>query len=270
MRDVPYILGHSPAEIRRLAIQASLVEPITERLLRAAGLEPGMRVLDLGCGGGDVSMLLAEMVGPTGSVVGIDRNACAVAAAERRAWSIGYTNLRFHQESVEEFYDPQGFDAVVGRYVMVYQADPVRFLRAAASHARPGGFLAFHEVAMYGRMQVMPPVPLMQQVWRWLVAAYATLPHPDAPGRLLEHFHAAGLPQPEIFSEMPVSGGPDSPFYALATQALASLLPTLERAGVATAEQVGLATLEARLREAVTAANAQLVFPMQVCSWVQV
>jgi ubiquinone/menaquinone biosynthesis C-methylase UbiE len=51
-----------------------MLRPITERLLRSAGIEPGMRVLDIGCGAGDVSMLAAELVGSTGSVVGIDRN----------------------------------------------------------------------------------------------------------------------------------------------------------------------------------------------------
>jgi hypothetical protein len=69
-----YILGHSPAEIQRLMSQAVMLRPITERLLRSAGIEPGMRVLDIGCGAGDVSMLAAELVGSTGSVVGIDRN----------------------------------------------------------------------------------------------------------------------------------------------------------------------------------------------------
>ena len=81
MPDVDYILGHSPAEIRRLKLQAGILKPITERLLREAGIAPGMRVLDLGCGAGDVALLAAEMVGPNGAVVGIDRNDDALAAA---------------------------------------------------------------------------------------------------------------------------------------------------------------------------------------------
>src|SRR5215831_15449448 len=63
-----YVLGHSQREIRRLTTQAALLRPITERLLQNAKLAPGMRVLDLGCGAGDVSMLAAEFVGSTGSV----------------------------------------------------------------------------------------------------------------------------------------------------------------------------------------------------------
>ena len=80
-----YILGHSPAEVRRLMLQATILRPITERLLRSAKLGPGMRVLDLGCGAGDVSMLAAEFVGPSGAIVGIDRSPEVVASASARA-----------------------------------------------------------------------------------------------------------------------------------------------------------------------------------------
>src|SRR5438309_1192712 len=66
--ETKYVLGHSPSEIRRLVSQAAILRPITERLLRTAGVGRGMRVLDLGCGAGDVSMLAAELVGPSGSV----------------------------------------------------------------------------------------------------------------------------------------------------------------------------------------------------------
>lgn len=263
-----YIFGHSRAELRRLAILSSFIEPITERLLSEAGLRPGMRVLDLGCGGGDVSMLLAELVGPAGSVTGIDCSAEFVKAARQRARGLGHANIEFHWEAVEDFYDPDPFDMVVGRSVLVHQADPVRFLRAAASHVRPGsGVLAFHESAVYGQIRALPPVPLVQQVWDWTVAVFASLPHPDAAGRMFEHFLNAGLPQPAVFSEAPVGGGPDCPFYALAAQSMAILLPQLEKLGIATAAEVSIDTLEARMREAVSAARSQLFFPTQVCGW---
>jgi ubiquinone/menaquinone biosynthesis C-methylase UbiE len=74
MSETTYALGHSSAEIQRLKDQAAMLRPITERLLRSAGIDAGMRVLDLGCGAGDVSMLAAELVGPAGIVVGIDRS----------------------------------------------------------------------------------------------------------------------------------------------------------------------------------------------------
>ena len=84
MGDTIYVLGHSPTEIRRLITQAAIIQTTTERLLRSAGIERGMRVLDLGCGAGDVSMLAATLVGVSGSVVGIDRNAQVLATAISR------------------------------------------------------------------------------------------------------------------------------------------------------------------------------------------
>ena len=69
-----YILGHEQSEIDRLMVQSALMRPFTERLFKAAGMSTGMRVLDLGCGAGDVSMLAADLVGPSGSVIGIDRS----------------------------------------------------------------------------------------------------------------------------------------------------------------------------------------------------
>ena len=70
-------------EEERLATQAHVIDPLTERLFRAAGLEPGMRVLDLGAGAGDVSMLAGRLVGPGGAVVGVEMSPDAVATARR-------------------------------------------------------------------------------------------------------------------------------------------------------------------------------------------
>src|ERR1700731_5385526 len=103
MPDVAYILGHSPAEIGRLIFQAGVLKPITERLLREAGVAPGMRVLDLGCGTGDVALLAAELVGPNGAVVGIDRNGDALSAACSRARGAGYANIEFREGAAEDF-----------------------------------------------------------------------------------------------------------------------------------------------------------------------
>jgi SAM-dependent methyltransferase len=84
-RQPRYILGHDRDELDRLIDQARFFGDLTEEVLRRAGVGPGMRVLDLGCGTGDVSFLAARLVGPTGAVLGVDRSPEAVAVAERRA-----------------------------------------------------------------------------------------------------------------------------------------------------------------------------------------
>jgi tRNA A58 N-methylase Trm61 len=71
--DMAYALGHSDRELERLISQARLYEPFTMQFFRDAGIAEGMHVLDVGCGAGDVSFLAAQIVGPSGQVVGVDR-----------------------------------------------------------------------------------------------------------------------------------------------------------------------------------------------------
>ena len=158
MRNAPkhaprYVLGDSDNERERLRLQAALVDPFTERVFRSAGIGAGMHVLDLGCGMGDVSFLLARLVGEAGSVTGIDRNGAILEAASSRNH---YSNVRFIQAELNEFVADHPYDAVVGRYVLVYQPDPVATLRRAATMLKPGGVLAFHEADQSGEGRSYP------------------------------------------------------------------------------------------------------------------
>jgi SAM-dependent methyltransferase len=114
---VSYGPGHADYEVERLRAQARLIEPMTRRWLVEAGIRPGMRVLDVGSGVGDVALLAAELVGPTGEVVGTDRVDTPLALAAERAAELRLTNIRFLKcDPAETTFDEQ-FDAVVGRYV---------------------------------------------------------------------------------------------------------------------------------------------------------
>src|SRR3954465_7343207 len=93
--DPLYIMGYSERERDRLVQQAGLFGHFTKRLLLEAGLTAGMRVLDVGCGVGDVSLLCAELVGPQGAVVGMDRDAVVLAKARERAQAAGLGHVSF-------------------------------------------------------------------------------------------------------------------------------------------------------------------------------
>src|SRR4051794_24504623 len=108
-----YALGHSPAELERLHAQASLLDPFTRRLFRDAGLRPGMRVLDAGCGNGDVTLLAAAAVGSEGEVVALDQAATALDATRTRTASMSNVTTVLGDVSRTTFDAP--FDAVVGR-----------------------------------------------------------------------------------------------------------------------------------------------------------
>jgi ubiquinone/menaquinone biosynthesis C-methylase UbiE len=262
-------LGHSQNEIRRLIHQAAILRPTTERLLRSAGIEQGMRVLDLGCGAGDVSMLAGKLVGPSGSVVGIDLNADVLAVARGRAE--GLSHVTFVQASVGTFSALRPFDLVVARYVLTYQVDPVAFLREAARFATPGGVLALHEFMLDGPVHSRPQVARWQQATEWLLTTFrGAAPSWDAAARLIEHFSNAGLPQPQLFSETPAGGGVDARYYAWLAGVARTLLPRMVDTGVATAETVAIDTLKSRLRSAVVDARSQVAWPVQVCAWTRV
>ena len=134
-----YLLGNTDEEHERLIRQAARLEPVTAAFLREAGIAAGQRVLDVGSGVGDVAMLLARMVGNTGAVVGVERDAKSIARARSRVARAGFGNITFWEGDITEC-EPDGvFDAVVGRYVLQFLADPVAVLRRLSQSLRPGG-----------------------------------------------------------------------------------------------------------------------------------
>jgi len=144
--DPAYVFERSDDEYRRLTRQAALMEPVTERLFRDAGIAPGMRILDVGSGVGDVALLAARMVGPTGSVLGVDLDGSALRTARDRAAAAGLDNLTFVEGDVRSLRTPAGFDAAVGRLVLLYLGEPAEALRAIVECVRPGGIVAFQEL----------------------------------------------------------------------------------------------------------------------------
>ncbi len=268
MSETTYVLGHSRAEIQRLKNQGAMLRPITERLLRNAGIDAGMRALDLGCGAGDVSMLAAELVGPEGSIVGIDRSQEVLDVAKERAREAGLRQISFVQASIEAFSAREPFDLVIGRYILLHQSEPVTLLRNAARLVRPGGALAFHEVRANDDAGSFPRVPL------WDLSGYlirtvfqSSIQNYYAADRLVEHFAEAGLPHPHLFCEKLVGGGSDSPLYGWIAELLQSLQPQLDKMRIVSGEMFTTDGLESRLRDAVVVARSQVFGPAQVCAW---
>src|SRR5215467_2192805 len=97
-----YALGYSQAERDRLIRQAAQLAPLTERFFRDAGIGPGHRVLELGSGMGDVAMLVARIVGPSGEVVGVERDARSIGRAQKRLREAGISNVVFVQRDASE------------------------------------------------------------------------------------------------------------------------------------------------------------------------
>jgi ubiquinone/menaquinone biosynthesis C-methylase UbiE len=256
----------SPLEIRRLIRQAAVVRPITERLLRSAGIGTGMRVLDAGCGAGDVSFLAAELIGPCGSVVGIDRRSGAVAIARERARKLGLNNVSFRNVGLDAFDEPASFDAVIGRYVLIHHAEPEKFLRTAVRLVRPGGIVAVHEGQCAALVKPVPFVRVWNAVGETLLAAYREVfPNNNAAAAIINLFSEAGQPLHGLFCEVPICGPEDSPFCFVET--LTHTRPPTVEIGSTREVRSHTQTLEYGQRATITKPKPQLECQAQICAW---
>ena len=133
--------GIGEDEVARLEAQGRAIAPATRMIFAEAGIRPGMRVLDLGCGAGDVAFVAADLVGPDGFVVGVDRSPDALARARLRAGQRGLTQVQFVEGDINDPAPGGPFDAMVERLVLWLVPDPAALLRRQATVLRPGGLV---------------------------------------------------------------------------------------------------------------------------------
>jgi SAM-dependent methyltransferase len=250
----------------RLVDQARTIDRISERYMREAGIAPGMRVLDLGSGMGDVALLAGRVVGPEGRVLGLDRSPALLAAARQRIRDLEVTNVDLVEGDVTQLseLDGQTFDAVVGRLILMHVADPPAVLRAARALVRPGGPVLAMEYDT-GWLPSHPSVALWDQTVEMLRAALVGAGmHARMGLELRAAFVDAGLPAPQMRSEQDVGGGPDWSGYEALAETVRASLPLITRSGLATAEQIDVDTLAARLRAGVVASGGVAASPVLV------
>src|SRR5215471_15484839 len=263
-----YVLGHSDRELERLNTQARLIDPITRQFFAEAGLERGMRVLDVGSGAGHVAVLAAKLVGDTGEVIGTDSAPTAISSARARAKALALENVSFHEGDPESMVFDRPFDAVIGRYVLMFQHEPAAMLRALARHCRSGAVIAFHEPDLDG-IRSYPAAPTYDQCCRWIVEALRLGGADTRMGiKLRATFVAAGLQAPSMRLQALIDGGAESQGHVRFIAHLAeTLAPAMQRLGVATAEQIGIETLADRMAAEVVAKGTVLVGRSEIGAW---
>src|SRR5688572_12989105 len=140
-----------------------------ERLLADAGICAGMRVLDVGCGYGGVSSIVAKLVGPQGTIVGVDRDASALAVAGQRARELELSHVTFVEADLRALPPELGrFDAIVGRRVLMYQREVVDAIRQLTRALRPGGLVVFQEIDSTMVPASLTSLPLHERVHGWI------------------------------------------------------------------------------------------------------
>jgi ubiquinone/menaquinone biosynthesis C-methylase UbiE len=247
------------------------VVAMTERLLVDAGVGPGMRVLDAGCGRGDVSFLAARLVGAQGQVLGVDRDSDALAIARQRAREPGDAEVRFEEADLSALSsDLHGqLDAVVGRRVLMYQRDPIEAIRQLARTLRPGGLVVFqeHDTTMVPASIV--PLPLHERAHGWMWRTVELEGGNLQMGfQLASVFERAGLTAVQVRAEAVVhTPAQASTLHHTTGKIIRAMLPRIIRQGVATEAEIDVDTLDQRLTAERLAANATYVSDMVFGAW---
>lgn len=253
MDDTDYALGRTNAEYARLIEQAELIRPLTERMLRDAGIRAGMHVLDIGCGAGDVSFLAGELVGPSGSVVGVDLDANALRVADERRGARHVAHVTFLQGDARLAAQGRRFDAAIGRFVLMFMRDATMALRQIADVVTPGGVLAFHEWVA-SAPSAFPSQPVLASVQDLIAKTFersgANL---DIGAELYSRMREAGFDAaPRPVAEVACCGGEGEVAYRRWSLFMRSMVPKILEYGLAANARV-IDELDRRLRDELAA-----------------
>ncbi|MCG9128288.1 class I SAM-dependent methyltransferase [Candidatus Poribacteria bacterium] len=268
-KDATYTLGRTSHETNRLIEQSRIYGESTRRLCVEAGIVDGMRVLEIGSGAGDVALMLSKLVGESGQVVGVDINPTILESARQRVLEIGINNIEFQAGDAREILFEEKFDAIVGRFVLMYMSDPTAALVQLITHLNPNGIIAFQEpeYTLYPAFQ-HPNTPLINQLISWILDVFHhSGAHLDAGLGLYQIFIDAGLPAPEMHLQSPIGAEGNWVGYRYMTTIFESLLPLIEEYSLSTPEQIDVDTLSDRLREEVLAAKRPFFLPLHVTAY---
>ncbi len=267
-RGSTYVLGHADKEVQRLLLQGRLYDHYTEHALRLAGLRPGMRVLDIGSGPGDVSFVAARLVGPAGTVLGVDAAPAMVELARARALEKGFSTVRFMQAAVDEIVLDEPVDAVVGRLILMHLPDPAATLRYLSSFVRPGGIVAFSENDITATRSI-PDIPQFDQVVAVIVRAFEAMGLSAEFGNTLHTVFAdAGLGTPRLTRGTPIGTAADTDLLTYAAEVWRLVSPVAEQHGFAI--DVDIDTFVGQFSQEALEANALITMAPMVTAWTQV
>jgi len=264
-----YLLGSSDSEHERLIRQARTLAPCTERLFRDAGVSAGHRVLDVGSGVGDVAFLAAALVGRAGSVVGIDKDAVSLARARARAASERTTNVRFVEADVTtlaDLRDEGEFDAIVGRFILMFLPDPIATLRALAAHLRPGGVIVFQEpswASFFPQARHLPLHTACGDLFCEVLRSAGAEANMEL--TLYRGMIESGLTSPQLRIEVPVASDADGRRWI--NDLLATVRPRIQQYRIRTDRVGDLDTLAGRLEAELQAVNSYAPMVGLVGAW---
>ena len=173
-KERDYVLGTHEEDLARLGLQHRVWRPIALSCWQNAGITIGSRVLDLGAGPGYAAVDLADIVGPTGEVVALERSSNFVRAMEERCRSRALHNVRVHELDLMTDQLPEGpYDFSWCRWVASFVTDPALLVQKLRQVMRPGGLSIFHEYAHYLTWRFIPRLPAQERFAQEVEASWA-------------------------------------------------------------------------------------------------
>ena len=211
-------------------------------------------------------MLAARLVGPSGSVVAMDRSDAALAIAAARAAAAGLTWATFVNQDINAIPPDAMFDAVVGRFVLLHFTDPVGVLRILTRHVKPDGVLAFAEMDIRST-SVTPPFPLLETCLGWIVSLYEKSNlEPDMGSKLYKTYRGAGL-VPNLKAACQIQAGSEPRGLVYLVETLRTMRPALIALGIASEAELDVEELTARLASEAARGDHCVIFPRLVGAW---
>ena len=239
-----YVIRGGREGYDRLKVLARAHWEATSAFLRSVQVRPGMRCLDLGCGGGDVSLELARIVGAEGSVVGIDMDGVKLDLARTDALERGLSNVEFRVQDVMSWNEPDAYDLVYSRFLLEHLSRPLDVLQKMWSAVRKGGALAV-EVTDFSGLFCEPPNDGYEFNARVFPQTTARYGGDASRGRKLYGlFLEAQIPDPRLTLHQRANSSGEAKRLALLT--LEASVESIVDGGLATMAQVEAAIADLR------------------------
>ncbi|MDR3679310.1 MAG: methyltransferase domain-containing protein [Flavipsychrobacter sp.] len=237
-----YIIDGGQAGKSRLNVLAEVLYPYTRALLEAEGLLPGMHLLDVGCGGGNVAMMTASIVGPKGSVTAIDFDSEIIALDQQDAMATGTNNIDFHAVSAYDIDYNNEFDIVYSRFLLSHLQDPIKVLKKMVQSVQPGGKIIVEDIHFSGHF-CYPACNAFDDYVAYFTEAARNNGHDAEIGaRLPGLFKAAGIENIRFDVIQPTFNTGKGKWMAYLT--LDKIKNTLMEQGIATEESIAKMLLE--------------------------
>lgn len=230
-----YVLGTQDAELTRLGFQHRLWSRQAAEAWEAAKFRPGQHLLDVGCGPGYATTELAQLVGATGRVLGIDTSERFINHLRTRAEAIGLPQVEAQVGDVQTMDLPEGsFDGAFVRWVLCFVSQPDKVIKAVARALRPGSAFVLQDYYYYRGVSICPTKPVVRKVVEAVDQSWRVRGgDPDVGKRLPRMLKQAGF---DVWRVEPLirAARPDTALWQWPTTFFVNYLPVLIDMGLIT------------------------------------